>query len=236
MIELLVTISIIGILSAIIYANFNDARDQARNNAIKVELKEIKLALELYKSQNGVYPLPADLGIPATRPYCRATSTPRLGRVDLLFSWSEDISGCEDIPIIEGLMPEYLSESPLLTNPVKRSGNPDCNLAYLVSVDQSSYKIMALKCFAGADNQLEGVQKEDEFALCPPGCNNVNVGALTCLLLIALPPFQIGTCQLMKCFIKPYRYTAKEGGVIKLLCTSKNFQLMVLSLLLKKAN
>lgn len=56
LIEVLVVISIIGILSAIIYANFGEARVEAKNKAFKSELKEVQLALEVYKSQNGKYP------------------------------------------------------------------------------------------------------------------------------------------------------------------------------------
>ncbi|MCD5381402.1 MAG: type II secretion system GspH family protein, partial [Candidatus Pacebacteria bacterium] len=56
LIELLVVIGIIGVLSAVLYANFGDAREDARNKAIKVEMKEGQLAIELYKAQNGSYP------------------------------------------------------------------------------------------------------------------------------------------------------------------------------------
>ncbi|MCA9360839.1 type II secretion system protein [Candidatus Nomurabacteria bacterium] len=57
LIEVLVVISIIGILSTILYASFGDARIQARNKALRAEVKETQLALELYKSQNGAYPV-----------------------------------------------------------------------------------------------------------------------------------------------------------------------------------
>jgi len=56
LIEVLVVISIIGILSSILYANFNSARVDAKNKAFKSSLKEVQLALEVYKSQNGKYP------------------------------------------------------------------------------------------------------------------------------------------------------------------------------------
>lgn len=58
--ELLVVISIIGILSAIIFVNFEDARANARNQALMSELKEVQLALEVYKSQNSRYPADID--------------------------------------------------------------------------------------------------------------------------------------------------------------------------------
>lgn len=56
MIELLIVISIIGILGSIVYASFDGAREDARNRAMMSELKETQLALEVYKAQFGQYP------------------------------------------------------------------------------------------------------------------------------------------------------------------------------------
>jgi len=56
LIELLVVISIIGILATVIYASFNGAREQARNRALMTELREVQLALEVYRAQNRRYP------------------------------------------------------------------------------------------------------------------------------------------------------------------------------------
>ena len=56
LIELLVVITIIGILAAIVYASFDGARQQARNRALMTEMRELQLALEVYKAQNGSYP------------------------------------------------------------------------------------------------------------------------------------------------------------------------------------
>jgi general secretion pathway protein G len=55
-VELLVVISIIGILLTILYANFSQAKMQSRDKVRKAELKEIQLAVELYKAQNSTYP------------------------------------------------------------------------------------------------------------------------------------------------------------------------------------
>ncbi len=56
MVELLVVISIIGLLATIIFANFSQGKMQARDKVRKAELKEIQLALELYKAQERNYP------------------------------------------------------------------------------------------------------------------------------------------------------------------------------------
>lgn len=56
MVELLVVISIIGILAAVIYANFGQARTEAKNKAVRTSLSQVQLALENYKAQNDRYP------------------------------------------------------------------------------------------------------------------------------------------------------------------------------------
>jgi general secretion pathway protein G len=56
LVELLVVMAIIGILSGIVFANFADARATSRDQARKVALKEVQLAIELYKAQEERYP------------------------------------------------------------------------------------------------------------------------------------------------------------------------------------
>jgi prepilin-type N-terminal cleavage/methylation domain-containing protein len=56
LLELLVVVTIIGILVAILTVNFQQARDNARNKTMMSAMAETQLALELYKSQNGSFP------------------------------------------------------------------------------------------------------------------------------------------------------------------------------------
>ncbi len=56
LIELMVVISIIGLLSSIVLASLKDARDKAANQKFKAEIMELVKALELYKADNGEYP------------------------------------------------------------------------------------------------------------------------------------------------------------------------------------
>ena len=56
LIEILVVVSIIAILSAVIYANFGQARTDARNKVVRASLSEVQLALEVYRAQNDRYP------------------------------------------------------------------------------------------------------------------------------------------------------------------------------------
>ena len=56
LVELMVAITIIAILTAVLSANFSDARAQSRDKARMTSLKELQLAVELYKAQNDSYP------------------------------------------------------------------------------------------------------------------------------------------------------------------------------------
>lgn len=56
LVEILVVIAIISVLVAFLMVNFNEARQSARDEVRKSDLKEIQLALEVYKAQNKTYP------------------------------------------------------------------------------------------------------------------------------------------------------------------------------------
>jgi len=56
LIELLVVIAIIGILSSVVLASLNSARDKARVVRAASDLKQLNLALFMYLDNNGVYP------------------------------------------------------------------------------------------------------------------------------------------------------------------------------------
>jgi len=56
LIELLVVISIIGVLATLIIANFNAARERARDVQRKSDLRQIKTALRLYYNDMTTYP------------------------------------------------------------------------------------------------------------------------------------------------------------------------------------
>lgn len=57
LIELLVSISIIAILTALLTANFVGARQRGRDGVRKADVRQMQSALELYRSDNGSYPL-----------------------------------------------------------------------------------------------------------------------------------------------------------------------------------
>lgn len=56
LIELLVVISIISLLSSVVLASLNSARARARDAQRSSDIRQIQLALELYRNTNGGYP------------------------------------------------------------------------------------------------------------------------------------------------------------------------------------
>lgn len=56
LIELLVVIAIIGILSSVVLASLNTAREKSRDARRVSDVKQLQLALELYFDANGEYP------------------------------------------------------------------------------------------------------------------------------------------------------------------------------------
>ena len=56
LIEILVTISIIGLLTMIGVTNFRVANQKAKDGRRQGDLEQIKAALELYRTDQGIYP------------------------------------------------------------------------------------------------------------------------------------------------------------------------------------
>src|SRR5258708_29767584 len=56
LIELLVVIAIIGLLSSVVLASLNTARQKARDARRVADVKQLQLALELYYDANRAYP------------------------------------------------------------------------------------------------------------------------------------------------------------------------------------
>ncbi len=149
LIEILVVISIIGILSAVLYANFVQARQEAKNKAMQSELKETQLAIELYKAQNGQYP-----PVPSCATAASGVSTAKS-------------SVCNVVPIISGVIPEFIAEIPSRA----KSANSNCDIEYKIDSGATVYKLTAVNCHGGATSPATGIQQEDKLARCPSGCN-----------------------------------------------------------------
>ncbi len=150
LIEVLIVVAIIGILTAILVVNYNEARKNSRDKVRKSDLKSLQLALELYKAQNGQYPA-AGCGAPAW-----AGPGPHSA------SWG---TSCDEY--IVGLVPEYLPALPRDPN----QENTD-NVGYIYMSNGSSYKALVHRSVESA----RITSFDDEFSRCPrsgPNCPSV---------------------------------------------------------------
>ena len=146
LVELLVVISIIATLSTILFASFNDSREQARDKTRMADLKTLQLAVELYKAQNESYPMPdAGCGVPAGN---FAGPGNVFGPVSL--------STCTNY--IDGLVPDFIPKLP--TDPRFENEN---NQGFYYRSDGNSYKIIILDSVE--TNTVTSYS--DEFARCP---------------------------------------------------------------------
>ena len=124
LIEILVVVAIIGILASVLFASFEEGRQQSRDKSRQAELKEFQLAIELYKAQNGVYP---DAG-------CNAPDTNFAGPG--LYG-SGAVTTC-DVYIV-GLTPDYIQTLP--TDP-NQEQDFDKGYLYRTNADNSAYKVV----------------------------------------------------------------------------------------------
>jgi len=153
LLELLVVISIIGILASIIYVSFTDARQDARNKAMQVELKEVQLAIETYRSQNDTFPLP--------NPNCDTADGGELYATD---------NGCTE-NYISGLIPEFTDLLPSSDE----SANAACDIEYRTDTFGTWYKLTAINCLAGVDS-TSGLTANEPLARCSNVCSNTGSG------------------------------------------------------------
>lgn len=68
LVELLVVISIIGLLSSIVLSSLSVARSKARDTQRISDIHNLQTALELYRASNGAYPTQASVSVIGTWP------------------------------------------------------------------------------------------------------------------------------------------------------------------------
>lgn len=167
MVEIMVVVSIIAILSAIIYAGFDNAREQARTRALQTEIKEVQLAIEVFKAQHGRYP-----GVDvANQANCAAGLMAQQGGM-------RGGSNCANFVnyIGEGgigyLAPDFIASLPL----ARDSNNPNCVITYETNATGDWYKLTAHRCLEGATTVAEGIGEDEQFSLCPSSCQSIGPG------------------------------------------------------------
>ncbi|MES2749720.1 MAG: type II secretion system protein [Patescibacteria group bacterium] len=115
LVELLVTITVVSILAAIVYANVGRANPRARDIERQADLRNLQSAIEQYKRKVGRYPA---MGYPGG---------------DGLSSEADGLT------YIAGLAPEYI---PVLPNDSRRGSA--LGYSYVTNAAGTSYKIMAV--------------------------------------------------------------------------------------------
>ena len=145
LVELMVVVSVIGILSAVVYASFGDSRKIARDDIRKTDLKNLQVAIELYRAQNGRYP---EQG-------CGTVGTQWAGAAPVNNS---ALSSCPQY--IVKLVPDFIASLPI--DPFYKTTN---NLGYYYRTDAlgTAYKLMA----RDSVEVKKVTSYADEFARCP---------------------------------------------------------------------
>lgn len=153
LVELLVSIAIIGILASILYASFDQARAQTRDKARMATLKETQLALEQYKAQYGRYPEGNCLATYASDSF--VGPGPVSGSVAGLLACANVV---ERASYIKGLTPDLVSILPSDT-----MFEFENDRGYYYRSNGYSYKLMAYNVV----ETLTIDSYDDEFARCP---------------------------------------------------------------------
>lgn len=144
LIEVMVAVTIISLLSAVLFANFNDARMQSRDKSRMAALKQMQLAIEVYRAQNGRYPAQG----------CGAAG-------DFAGPGPASLSGLASCATyVTSLAPDFI---PALASDPKFESVSDKGFYYRTNVNGTSYKLMIFDTVETLTVTAYG----DEFARCP---------------------------------------------------------------------
>jgi len=116
LIELLVVIAIIGLLASVVVASLGSARAKARDSKRIQGLTQVRNALELYRSENGEYPM-------ITTPYLTKSFKFEGDYCDDVNTGSEhQVAVIDDV--IPGLVdPQYITSIPIDSAPLGTNGH-----------------------------------------------------------------------------------------------------------------
>lgn len=157
LVEIIVVVSVLSILSAVIYANFNDSRTQSRDAQRQADLRALQNAIELYRQEYGRYPAgcngagawSAQKG--AGLPYECADGT------------GQYIKGYESG---KPFTPEFIKVLP--TDP--KLNGAGSGYMYVTNTDGTSYKIITRNTVEVTSNQVDmhpsGGLHNEEFKVC----------------------------------------------------------------------
>ncbi len=156
LVELLVVITVIGILSTVAMMSFQEVREQARDKTRMATIKEIQLALASYFDLYGEYPEPCDSDVA---------------------DWSGSVKAgtfqCDDPdqPFILGnpgagrpFVPTFMEQMP--RDPLYETLPDNFGYVYTTNATRDSYKLMV---YGSVEDDL--VEWNDPLARCPKACD-----------------------------------------------------------------
>lgn len=151
LVEMLVVISIIGILSSIVMVSINGARAHARDAKRVADIEQMKLLLENYWQDYKEYP---DTGNAwrAASSVCHAT-------------FGSGSPGYGATGYIPGLVPDYIAELP------EDPKGVSANKCYLYRSDGQAYKLLAWNTIENYSVTHE--MKDPGYGGTPPNCTTV---------------------------------------------------------------
>lgn len=125
LVEILVVITIIGILASVIFSNFGGSQAQARDTDRQSNLRKLEIAIENFRRDNRVYPEGCNAGDWSGHNgafYCSCSGPGEI---------QSDAYIC-------GLVPMYIDELP-----IDDHASGDSGYVYYVNNDRSAYKLVA---------------------------------------------------------------------------------------------
>lgn len=134
LVEMLVVVTIIGILATVLYANFGEGSAQSRDAKRKADLRLVQNALELYKQENGRYPAGCNGANGDAWSGEQGADSDSDGTNDGAYKCAGS-----DTQYIVGLAPKYIPVLP--KDPKKGSG--DYGYVYLTNAEGTVYKFVA---------------------------------------------------------------------------------------------
>ncbi len=132
LVEMLVVIAVIGVLAAIVYASFSNSRAQARDRIRMEHMKQLQVALELYKDKYGRYPARGCVSDQAVAPWWSGNVVS-----------SAQVAGCQNYIVghANGInfVPDFIEELPTDPRPSTLAGR---GLLYRTDAVGTMYAIM----------------------------------------------------------------------------------------------
>lgn len=127
LIELLVVISIIGLLSSVVLASLNSARSKARDARRLEDMRQVSLAIELYRDSTGAYPI-EDRTQRDSSCYTNGNASVAVGKWDVSLA-----------PVVStGFLP-FLPKDPKNTGSATGGSNPNYCYVYYSESNTSTY-------------------------------------------------------------------------------------------------